>query len=307
MALQSLRRKGAPYLYLSPALISVAILTLGPLFYTIYLGFTDASLYTMKSGASFIGLANFVEIIHGSFAKSFFPVFGWNISYAFIAVGTQYAVGMFVALLLNNPNMKESRFYRAILILPWAIPGTLATLAWKGLFNTSGGSINLWLTHLLHIDPIPWLQTPNLARTSVLIVSLWLGFPWFMTVCVGALQSIGLEIYEAADIDGANIFQKFWKITFPLMLRLTTPLLIGAFALNFNNMGATYLMTDGGPPRLGSPFAGSTDILVSVGYKLSTNLYRYGLSAAVSGILFVIVVVVSMINMKATGAFGEED
>lgn len=303
----SLRRKLAPYLYLAPALLSIAVLSLGPMAFTIYLAFTDATLASFNKGINFVGIKNFIEIFSGSFSKVFFPVFGWTIAYALFSTLTQYALGMFVAVLLNNPNMRESRVYRSMLIIPWAIPGTLAILAWGGLFNTSAGSINFMLNQLFGIGPIPWLQDPALARVAIIIVNLWLGFPWFMTVCLGALQSIPSDLFEAAEIDGAGAWHKFWGVTFPMMLRFSLPLMIGSFAHNFNNFGTAFLMTGGGPARVGAFQAGHTDILISVSYKLSVNLHRYDLAAALSLILFVLIVAISLFNMKFTGAFKEEE
>lgn len=304
---QSLGRKLKPYAYLSPALISITVLSVLPMLYTFYLAFTDASLYTMKTGSHWVGLANFKEIIQGPFAKVFFPVLGWTIAYAALGVLTQYAVGMFVAVLLNNPNLRETRLYRALLIIPWAIPGSIATLAWTGLLHKSAGSVNLWLVKLFGLAPIPWLLDANWARVSVLMVNLWFGFPYMMTVSLGALQAIPSELYEAAAIDGANAWKRFWKVTFPMMLRFTLPLMIGSFAFNFNNFNTALLMVNGGPNRPGAFSAGYTDILASVGYKLSASLYRYGLSAAVSIVLFMLVAGISLANMKFTGAFKEED
>lgn len=303
----TLRRRLAPYAYLSPAMITILIMTIFPMAFTVYLAFTDANLYTFRTGPQYTGLANFVDIFTGSFSKAFFPVLGWNIAYALFSVLTQFTFGLFLAILLNNPHMRESNLYRAILIIPWAIPGTLAVLAWKGLLNTSSGAINVALGALFGLDPVPWLQDPHLARISVLLVNMWLGFPWFMTVCLGALQSIDTGLYEAAEIDGASLWQQFRSITFPLLTRMTVPLMISSFAHNFNNFGTAFLMTDGGPVRLAAFQAGYTDILVSVGYKLTAQQYRYGLSAALSLVLFIIVAVISLINMKATGAFAEEE
>jgi arabinogalactan oligomer / maltooligosaccharide transport system permease protein len=296
-----------PYAFLSPALISITVLSLAPLLYTIYLAFTDASLYTMRTGYSWIGLANFREIFAGPFAQVFFPVLGWTIAYASLGVLSQYALGMFLAVLLNNPHLKETRFYRALLIIPWAIPGSIAVLAWQGLLHTSAGSINLWLNQLFGIAPIPWMQDPNLAKVAVLLVNLWLGFPYMMTVSLGALQSIPGDLYEAAEVDGATGWVQFWQITFPIMLRFTLPLLIGSFAFNFNNFNTALLLVNGGPNRVGPFAAGYTDILASVGYKLTVTLNRYGLSAALSIVLFFLVAGISLMNMKLTGAFKEED
>lgn len=303
----TLGRKLAPYAYLSPMLISITVLSLAPMVFNIYLAFTDADLYTFKSGIQLNGITNFVEIFQGTFAKVFFPVLGWTLLYATFATFSQYIIGMFIALRLNNPHMRESRLYRALLVIPWAIPGTIAVLAWTGMFHTSYGFINRWLEGIFHITKIPWLQDPNLAKVAVLVVNLWLGFPYFMSICLGSLQSIPSELYEVADIDGANNWTKFWKVTLPMLVRFTTPLLIASFAFNFNNFSTAFLMTGGGPNRIGPFNAGYTDILVSVSYKLVVNLYRYGLAAALSLVLFILVAGISLANMKATGAFGEDD
>lgn len=306
MRTRSFGRKLIPYAYLSPALMSIAVLNLGPIIFTFILAFTDASLYTFKTGFHSAGVSNFVEMFHGGLSKVFFPILGWTLVYSVLSVVIEYAAGMGVAVLLNNPDMKESRFYRALLVIPWAIPATLATLAWQGQFNTTYGTINHLLA-LFHLAPVHWLQDPNLAKFAVLVVNLWTGFPFFMTISLGALQSIPAELYEVAEIDGATGWRKFWSVTFPLLLRFTSPLLVGSFAFNFNNFGTAFLLTTGGPARLGPFQAGYTDILASVSYKLTVNLNRYGLAAAVSMILFFIIAGLSLINMRVTGAFQEED
>ncbi|HLN64449.1 MAG TPA: ABC transporter permease subunit [Symbiobacteriaceae bacterium] len=301
------RRKLAPYLYIMPMLVSIALLSIAPMIFNMVLAFSDANLYSFKQGLHWVGFTNFVEIFQGSFSAVFFPVLGWTILYALITTVSQYFVGMFFALRLNNPNMWETRFYRAILVIPWAIPSTVAILAWTGLFNTSAGTINRILVAIFHIDKIPWLQDPNLAKVAVLIVNLWLGFPYFMSLCLGALQSIPADLYEVAEIDGASGWIKFWKVTMPMLIRFTIPVMISSFAFNFNNFGTAFLMTNGGPNRVGPFNAGFTDILVSVGYKLTVTLNRYGLAAALSLVLFIIIAGMSLFNMKATGAFGEDE
>ncbi|HYG58397.1 MAG TPA: sugar ABC transporter permease [Symbiobacteriaceae bacterium] len=302
-----LGRKLIPYAYLSPALISITVLSIFPMLFNLYLSFTDADLYTFQKGLSFAGIQNYIEIFQGTFSAVFFPVLGWTLLYALLSTFSQFFLGMFIALRLNNPYMWESRFYRALLVIPWAIPGTIAVLAWQGMFHASYGTINRWLEGMFHIQKIPWLQDPNLAKIAVMVVNLWLGFPFFMSICLGALQSIPADLYEVADIDGATNWDKFWKVTMPMLIRFTIPVMISSFAFNFNNFSTAFLMTSGGPARVGAFNAGYTDILVSVGYKLTVNLYRYGLSAALSLVLFLIVAGLSWMNMKATGAFGEDD
>jgi arabinogalactan oligomer/maltooligosaccharide transport system permease protein len=170
------------------------------------------------------------------------------------------------------------------------------------------GGINILLKNLHIIStPIPWLIDPFWARVGVLIATFWLGFPYMMNVCVGALSSIPDTYYEAADIDGATKFQKFRKITLPSITASSLPLLISSFAFNFSNLSAAFLITGGGPPRATTQYAGYTDILASAVYKLSIQYNRYDIGAALSIVIFAIIGTISFINFKLTGAFKEVD
>jgi arabinogalactan oligomer / maltooligosaccharide transport system permease protein len=294
-----------PYVYLSPALISIFAMVFLPIAYTIYIAFTNYNLNHLED-YHLIGFANFVSIFNGPFRSIFFPVFGWTIVFAVIGTFGSFAIGLFVAILLNNPNMKEASFYTGLLILPWALPPTIATLAWVGLLDMNYGGINILLKNLHIIKAgIPWLIEPFWARVGVLIATLWLGFPYMMNVCIGALSSIPNTYYEAADIDGASKFQKFIKITLPSLTSASLPLLITSFAYNFSNLSAAYLITGGLPARATSQYAGYTDILASTTYKLSLQYTRYDIGAALSIVVFVIIGTISFINFKLSGAFEE--
>lgn len=291
--------------YLIPAMISIAIFTLIPIIYTVYIAFTDYTMFTQGS-PKFVGLENFKEVFTGPFKEVFMPVFGWNIIFAVCATVLTFLLGLIVAIALNNPNLKEKAFYRAILIIPWALPATVAVLSWQGLLNGSYGAINNLLMNL-HIisEPVQWLTDPNMARLSIIVVSVWLGFPYMMNVCLGALGSIPDSYYEAADVDGASKFLQFRKITLPSLARTAYPLLISSFAFNFNNFGSAFLITEGLPARVGTSFAGYTDILASVNYKLSTQFGRFDIAATISIILFIILASISYIQMKMSGQFEE--
>lgn len=199
------------------------------------------------------------------------------------------------------------QIYRAILIVPWALPSTIAILAWQGLLNEQYGGIN----NLLHVIGIawniPWLTNPLWARIGLIIVNVWLGFPYMMNVCLGGLQSISTEYYEAAEIDGASKFQCFKSITLPMVTKLSIPLVISSFAANFNNFGNIYMITQGGPARVDNQFAGYTDILASTTYKMTTWSNRYELSATFSVLIFIIVGTFTLVNMHLSGSFKEVD
>lgn len=297
--------KSVPYLF--PALISIAIFTVLPIIYTIYIAFTDYTMYS-KGVVNFVGFANFAEVFAGPFKEVFMPVFIWTCVFALASTAGTFFLGLFMAILVNNENIKERGLYKAILIIPWALPATVAILSWSGLLNGSYGAINNLLISMHIIStPVPWLTNPSWARLALIIVNVWLGFPYMMNVCLGALQSIPVTYYEAADVDGASKFTQFRKITLPSLAQTAYPLVISSFAFNFNNFGQSFLITGGGPARPGTQFAGYTDILASVNYKLSITFGRYEIASTISIIIFVILATISYFQMKASGQFEEVD
>ena len=263
--------------YLLPAVISIIIFTIIPIVYTVVIAFTDYTMYS-QGNIKFVGFANFIEVLTGPFKEVFLPVFGWNIIFAVVST----------------------------LIIPWALPATVAILSWQGLLNGSYGAINNLLLNLhLISNPIPWLTDPTWARVALIIVNIWLGFPYMMNVCLGALGAIPDSYYEAADVDGASKWLQFRKITLPSLAQISYPLLISSFAFNFNNFGSAFLITKGGPPRMATQFAGYTDILASVNYKLSTQFGRFEIASAISIIIFLILGTISYYQMKLSGQFEE--
>jgi len=252
----------------------------------------------------YVGLTNFVRIFSNrQITGPFFRVFRWTFLWAFLSVATTFCLGLALAILLNNPYLRFRYLYRTLLIIPYAIPGFISLLVWRGLLNTNFGVVNQILNSLFHIR-IPWLQEAFWAKMALVLVNLWLGYPYMMIVCLGALQSIPSELFEAAYVDGANRWQQFKKITLPLLLISIAPLLVGSFAFNFNNFNVIYLLTEGGPPIPGTQTsAGATDILISYVYKLAFASGRgqeYGFAAAVSIIIFLIVGTISALNFRFT-------
>ncbi|MBD7911835.1 MULTISPECIES: sugar ABC transporter permease [Clostridium] len=298
--------KAAPYLV--AGLIYIVVFTVLPILYTVWISFTNKTVYTKDGESSFVGLANFKEVFNGPFKDVFFPVFGWTLLFAVISTLGCFLVGLILAMLLNNPNIKEKGIYKAILILPWALPVTVAVLSWQGLFNGTYGAINNILINM-HIisNPIPWLTDPFWAKAAIIIANIWLGFPYMMNVCIGGLSAIPDSYYEAADVDGASTWIKFTRITLPSLTRTAYPLLITSFAFNFNNFNSAFLITEGGPARLSTQFAGYTDILASVNYKLSTQFGRIDIASTISIIIFVILAVLSYFQMRVSGQFKEVD
>ncbi|MSZ48849.1 MAG: ABC transporter permease subunit, partial [Actinobacteria bacterium] len=225
----------------------------------------------------------------------FIEVFIWTMAFAGLSVLTTFALGLLLALALNKP-IRGRRIYRSILILPYAMPSVMSILIWGGMFNTEFGAIN----NLLGTE-IAWFQSAAFARTAVILVNLWLGFPYFYLVASGALQAIPAELSEAAAIDGASPRQIFNKITLPLLLKILAPLLIASFAFNFNNFNLIFLLTGGGPiNQLDGELAGATDILISYTYKIAFNegSSNLGLASAISVLIFLLVASISLYGLK---------
>jgi len=256
-----------------------------------------------------IGFKNFIRLIKSpQISVPFLRVFGWTFLWAFLSVVTTFTLGLALAMLLNDPYLKLRKIYRTLLIIPYSIPAFISCLIWRGFFNTEVGIVNRILNDFFQVI-IPWLQDPIWAKVALVIVNLWLGFPYMMIISLGALQSIPPELGEVAAIDGASSWQQFKKITFPLLLISLAPLLIGSFAFNFNNFNVIYLVTQGRPaiPGAGTP-AGATDILISYTYRLAFEGARgnqWGLASAVSLIIFIIIAVISAIGFRQTKALEE--
>jgi len=256
-----------------------------------------------------IGWRNFSDLIRNPLVTGpFFRVFRWTFLFAGLSVATTFALGLFLALVLNDPSLELKKIYRSLLTLPWAIPAFISILIWAGMFNTEVGIINRLLMSL-GIERIPWFQQPFWAMAALVLVNLWLGFPYMMTISLGALQSIPSELYEAAIVDGATRWQRFRRITFPLLMVSLAPLLVGSFAFNFNNFTLIFILTGGGPHVPGEVgVAGATDILISYTYKLAFGGGRgiqYGFAAAISVIIALIIGTISLVNFKLAGTFEE--
>ena len=232
-------------------------------------------------------------------------VFAWTVVFAALSVITTFILGLSLAILLNDPYLRFRQFYRVLAIVPYAVPAFISVLVWKGLLNVNLGIVNHVLMQLFHLR-IPWFTDPIWAKVAIILVNLWLGYPYMMIVSLGALQSIPGELYEAAVVDGATWWQRFSKITLPLLLMPLAPLLIGSFAFNFNNFTLIYLLTGGGPPIPGAQTpAGATDILLSYTYNLAFKGgtgNQFGLAAAVSMIIFLIIATISALNFHLSGA-----
>ncbi|MDR3107809.1 MAG: ABC transporter permease subunit [Bifidobacteriaceae bacterium] len=250
-----------------------------------------------------VGFANYLTAFADSrYAAPFLKVVAWTVVFACLSVLTCFLVGFFLALALNDERVKGRRVMRTLLILPYVIPGFLGALIWTGLLNRRFGFVNQVLAGGA---AIPWLTDPWLAKVSILLVNLWLGFPYMFLICTGALQALPSDVLEAAKIDGASKLRTWRSVTMPLVLVSTAPLLISSFAFNFNNFNVIYMLTGGGPRfQDASVPIGHTDILISMVYSVSgldgSARKDYGLASALSIVIFLIVGIVSAVAFRQT-------
>ncbi|WBL20738.1 ABC transporter permease subunit [Citricoccus sp. NR2] len=253
-----------------------------------------------------VGFDNFVRAFTDQNLRGpLLSVILWTFAFAGISVAATFALGLFLAIAFNRADLKGKRIYRILMILPYAFPAFLSGLVWSGLMNAEFGFIN---NAILGGAYLPWLTDPVLSKISVLIVNIWLGYPYMFLVCTGALQSLPEDVEEAARIDGAGAWTIFRVIKLPLLLVSLAPLLISSFAFNFNNFNVIYMLTGGGPRFDDTNLdIGATDILITMVYKVAFGGTGrdYGLASALAIIIFIVVGVISAISFRKTKALEE--
>jgi len=181
-----------------------------------------------------IGPDNFLRLINSpSLRGPFLLVFLWTIVFAILSVLITFALGLFLAIMFDVPEMPLRRVIRSLLLLPYTLPAFVSVPVWVGLLNPQYGVISNAIVNIFGTAP-PWFADPTWAKVGILLIQLWLGFPYMFVVATGALQALPTDIYEAADIDGASPWQKFWSMTLPLLMITMGPLLVASFAFNFD-------------------------------------------------------------------------
>jgi arabinogalactan oligomer/maltooligosaccharide transport system permease protein len=263
-----------------------------PFFYNVVLSFSNANIYHLRDW-KIIGLAQYVAVLSD-------PIF-WNILWKTIIwtvvnVVFHVGLGVFLAVVLNQHFVVGKPAWRTLFILPWAIPQYITALTWRGMFNYEYGAINLLITQYLNLPAVEWLRSPFEAFVAVILTNIWLGFPFMMVIALGGLQSIPGELYEAADVDGASEWRKFWTITAPLLKPVMIPAITLGVVWTFNNINIVWLVSNTGEPN------DQTHILVSYVYKAAFNMYRFGWAAALSMVIFGILFVFTQIFLRRTRA-----
>ena len=305
---RNLLDQGFPYLMVSPGFLLLIFVVVFPIIFVILIGFTNYDLYHSPPAklVDWVGFKTLSISLLYRCGETFLSVFSWTVIWTFVATTLQVALGIFLAIIVNQPGIKGKAIIRTIFILPWAVPAFVSILVFSGMFNETFGAINNQVLALFGIEKIAWMTDPFWAKIALIMIQTWLGFPFVFAMTTGILQSIPGELYEAATVDGATAWQQFRKITLPLVLYATAPILITQYTFNFNNFSIIYLFNGGGPAVAGQD-AGGTDILISWIYKLTMTSAQYGKAAALTMILSLIVITVALWQFKKTKSFQEED
>jgi ABC-type sugar transport system permease subunit len=256
-----------------------------------------------------IGLEHFQDFLaNEGFRQPLLMMLLWNISFAFMSVFLSFAVGLIVTLLFDD--LPGKRIIRALLIIPWPIPVLISILIWRSMLTPDVGFVEPMLESIFGSSPA-WFQNAGWTRLALIMVNVWLSYPYFYVITAGAIRSIPSEIYDAAIVDGAGHWQKFYRITLPLLLRILLPLLIASFTFNFNNFNVIYIFNYGNPPMANTIVPmGHTDILISFVYRLAfvtSNVTNYGLAAAITVMLFLLVSLMVIFQARFTNLFQEAE
>jgi arabinogalactan oligomer/maltooligosaccharide transport system permease protein len=277
---------------LAPGLLVILAVIAFPLLFNFVLSFSNANIYHIRDWR-LIGFAQYVSVFR---QQLFWTILLKTIIWTLVNIVFHVSIGVFLAVVLHQKFIKGKSAWRVLLILPWALPQYICALTWRGMFNYEYGAVNLFISKSLHMSPVSWLTSPLQAFIAVIITNIWLGFPFMMLIALGGLQSIPEELYEAAEVDGASKWFQFWNITAPLLRPVMVPAITLGVIWTFNNINVVWLVSNMGEP------ADSTHILVSYVYKAAFNMYRFGWAAALSVVIFAILLTFSQVFSKTTRA-----
>lgn len=295
---------GFPYLVLSPAAIITIFIVCIPVVTTVLLSFTGMGPDTQaKFGWEALKNYKMIFLGQGMVGAIFWRILGWTIVWTIGATSLAIALGFILAIVLNNDRVKGKLLFRSIYLLPWAVPAFISILFFSILFADGGTVINS-LREVFGPN-FSIKNDPFVIRVVLICIQAWLGSAYIFLLSTGVLQSINAELYEAADIDGATSFKKLSKITVPLVLFQTAPLLVGQYTFNFNNYSIIALFNNGGPfdPSKYGNLAGSSDLLISYIFKLTMNSQYQAIGATITVIISVVLMIIAYIGYRNTDAF----
>ncbi|HOK63547.1 MAG TPA: ABC transporter permease subunit [Soehngenia sp.] len=302
----TISEEGFPYIVSLPALLIIVFIVLVPIMTTFLLSFTNMD-PQHQSKFTWIGLNNYKMIIMGEglAGKVFWLILGWTVIWTLAATTLAILIGFILALLVNNERIRGKKFFRTIYLLPWAVPAFI-TIMFFSIMVAPGGVLTEIINNLTGLK-VEIKNNPTLTRIALILMQGWLGSSYIFILTTGVLQAIPGDLYEAADMDGATAWDKIRRITVPLVLFQTAPLLVTQYTFNFNNFSAIFLFNGGGPfdPIKYGNLAGSSDILISYIYKLTMDNQYQAIGAAITMFISLGLMIFTFIGFKNSKQFKE--
>jgi arabinogalactan oligomer/maltooligosaccharide transport system permease protein len=281
-----------PFMLVAPGLIGLILLNVYPIAFEVGLAFSNMNLLRFRSPTYSFAVAwqNLVNVFAAPVLKQqyFIAVFLRTALWTGIQVTFHVGIGLFLAILLNRP-MKLRGLYRTLLVVPWALPQVVASLAWRGEFNYQYGFINVMLTRI-GLMPVQWKSDPFWNFVAMNITNVWLGVPFMVVILLGGLQSLSRSYFEAAEMDGASGWRKLRSITLPLIQPILTPAVVLGIIWTFNNFNVPYFINENNLE--------TSDILVTALFRAAFDFNRYGFSAMFALVIFLILLGITIIYMR---------
>ncbi len=275
----------APYLFILPALLVLAVFIVGPVAWSFWISFHEYQWNMPSFGMPFVGLRNYADLLRD---RDLLSSVAWTVSFAVISVPIGLVMGFVLALLLNSRVLgrRTRSVLRGIFLLPMMLAAVVAGFMWRMLFDPEYGPVNHLLS-LVGISPISWFSDATAARAAVVTAELWLTTPFVALVLIAGLQGIPGDVYEAGSIDGATAFQQFWQITLPLLRTSIAIVLVIRTMDALRVFDLVFILTNGGPGT-------STTTVMYYNYLYAFQYFQMGLASAFS---FVILVVIALITI----------
>ena len=304
---KAIQDEGFPYIVSFPALIVIIFTVLVPISTTLLLSFTGMD-PQHQTKFPWVGIENYkmIALGQGLAGRVFWHILLWTVIWTLASTTLAIVIGFALALLANNERIKGKTLFRSIFILPWAVPAFISIMFFSIMFSPTGA-----LTEIFYNITGITLRVksdPTLTRIVLILLQGWLGSSYIFLLSTGVLQAIPEDLYEAADIDGATAKQKMMRITLPMVLFQTAPLLVGQYTFNFNNFSIIYLFNGGGPfnPTRYGNLAGSSDLLISYIYKLTMDNQFQAIGAAITILISLGLMVFAFLGYRNSKAFKEE-
>ncbi len=281
----ALRHGSTPYLYLLPATVALLLIFVYPMLRATYLGFQS---YDQLLGTyEFVGLENYAELLRESdFWNSLRVSAIWVVG----SVVGQFVIGFGVALLLNEP-WRGNRLARTLLLIPWVMPGLSIGVAWRLIYNPQLGLVNDLLARL-GLPGQTWLSSPDSALMAVIVPNVWKAFPFVAVTMLAGLAAIPNDLYEAAKVDGAGVWQRFWHITLPSLRGLTVILTLLLSVWTFNFFDLPFVLTGGGPVN-------ATEVMPILVYRFAFERFAFGYASALAVLMTLINLIFAVFYLRS--------